>query len=193
MSHRAWGWIHPIKDSPPLSDVKAAYVPGQTTSLRSVLDFEIEIRTNCNLEVEEVLEALMVLDAVDADVIDVQEGRLDTIEHMIICTGRSRAHLQRIAQVIVRALKRRKLVHAPGATGADGEDDDDDWIAVDCGNIMVHMLTADTRQHLGLEELWRNPEVSRVFFCSSPLICFLMRRIFRVPGTSGRDARTWLK
>ncbi len=44
-----------------------------------------------------------------------------------------------------------------GATGAEGYDCDD-WIVVDMGNLMVHLVDAPTRAALQLEEHWRDPE-----------------------------------
>ena len=47
---------------------------------------------------------------------------------MVFCTGRSGAHLRSLADVLVRALKARRLeATAPGATGAEGAECDD-WM-----------------------------------------------------------------
>ena len=49
-------------------------------------------------------------------------------------------------------LKSRAL-QVPGATGAEGERDDD-WLLVDCGTLVVHLMLPATRLHLDLEGHW---------------------------------------
>jgi ribosomal silencing factor RsfS len=44
-------------------------------------------------------------------------------------------------------LKRRKLTGAPGITGAEGYDCDD-WMIVDCWNLIVHVMEANYRKVL---------------------------------------------
>ncbi len=52
-----------------------------------------------------------------------------------------------------KKLKHRKLVNAMGITGAEGIDCDD-WMLVDCDNLIVHFMTAEARQELDLETHW---------------------------------------
>mmetsp|Transcript_13636 Transcript_13636/g.32283 ORF Transcript_13636/g.32283 Transcript_13636/m.32283 type:complete len:136 (-) Transcript_13636:251-658(-) len=87
-------------------------------------------------------------------------SRLAALDGMIVCTGRSSAHLRRLSTVIVRALKKRKLrSRAPGATGAEGEGD---WVVVDCGNWLVHAMDAHSRKCIRLEEHWKRPETCQM-------------------------------
>jgi len=73
----------------------------------------------------EVEEALAAEGGLDVTTVAVQAGRLETVTHMVFATGRSAAHLRRLADVIVRALKDRELTEAVGYTGAEGYDCDD--------------------------------------------------------------------
>lgn len=50
-------------------------------------------------------------------------------------------------------MKKRKLVKAAGITGAEGYDCDD-WMLVDCDNLMVHFMSHECRQELDLENYW---------------------------------------
>jgi Ribosomal silencing factor during starvation len=53
--------------------------------------------------------------------------------------------LQRLSDILTYALKKRKLYMAPGITGAEGYDCDD-WMIVDCWNLIVHVFEAGYRQ-----------------------------------------------
>ena len=52
---------------------------------------------------------------------------------------------QRLSDIISYTLKKRQLHQAPGITGAEGYDCDD-WMIVDCWNLIVHVFEADYRK-----------------------------------------------
>lgn len=60
-----------------------------------------------------------------------------------------------LASLFLTQLKKRKLKEAPGITGAEGYDCED-WMLVDCGNLMVHFMTKEARAELDLEGYWSN-------------------------------------
>jgi ribosome silencing factor RsfS/YbeB/iojap len=107
------------------------------------------------------MAALEAMDAHDIKKIPIPDRRLDNIEFMIICTGRNAPHMRRMATAIVRALKVRLLRNTIGFTGAEGYDCDD-WILVDCGNMLVHFMDAHTRKSIRLEAHWADPDRTMV-------------------------------
>eukprot|EP01035_Chromulina_nebulosa_P018915 gene18915-24719_t len=78
---------------------------------------------------------------------------LDTLNTMIIATGNSTRHLEKMSDALVKALKARNLRRAPGMFGPEGEKDDD-WLYIDCYNIAVHLMLSDIRKILNLEDHW---------------------------------------
>lgn len=56
---------------------------------------------------------------------------------------------------------RKRGLHKMGVVGAkkgcEGRDCDD-WIVVDCQNIIVHLQDEFTRKHIALEKIWSGPE-----------------------------------
>lgn len=56
-------------------------------------------------------------------------------------------------------LKSRSL-QVPGATGAEGERDDD-WLLIDCGTLVVHLMLPATRLGLDLEGHWAKGRAER--------------------------------
>ncbi|KAG5191397.1 hypothetical protein JKP88DRAFT_204889 [Tribonema minus] len=115
---------------------------------------DIDVKPKVPLTVGEVVTALENNGGTDIRVVHLA-GKSDLADAMIFCTGRSMRHMQRLSDVITYALKRRKLSHAPGITGAEGYDCDD-WMIVDCWNLIVHVFEAKYRKELNLEARWEN-------------------------------------
>lgn len=70
-------------------------------------------------------------------------------DFMIVCSGNSNRHVKSIAQNVVIEC-RAEGVEALGVEGNDiGE-----WSLVDLGDIIVHVMTDETRDKYQLEQLW---------------------------------------
>ncbi len=58
---------------------------------------------------------------IDVKILPIQ-GHFDNVSHFLICSGDSERHLQTLADVLVRAVRERKLIQAPSFKfGAEGE------------------------------------------------------------------------
>lgn len=81
-------------------------------------------------------------------VLDVR-NKTSFTDYMVVVTGTSNRHLQSLCDYV--ALKVREHGINPlgieGGTGAD-------WILVDLGDVIVHAMTAQAREHYQLEKLW---------------------------------------
>jgi len=71
----------------------------------------------------------------------------------IIATALSNTHLKKLVGDITFSLKQRKIYtsHVPNET-----DFESGWVALDYGEIIVHVFTAEKRSFYRLEELWSN-------------------------------------
>jgi len=95
--------------------------------------------------------ALEDIKARDIMVLDVR--RITSIyDSMIIASAESNRQVKALAHHV-----RDKLKEA-GATiiGVEGEETGD-WVLVDCGDIVVHVMQPAVRAYYNLEELWQNP------------------------------------
>lgn len=131
--------------------------------IKKAAKVEIPVIPRKLLSEAEVVQAMESLGGMDIKVISVVgKGNLDT-EAMVFISGRSGGHLRRMADTLVYALKKRKIGEreAPGVTGAEGYDCDD-WMIVDCGNLIVHLMDPLQRKALDLETHWSSDNWQQV-------------------------------
>jgi len=95
-----------------------------------------------------VLDALDSLKSEDIRVLDVRRQASFT-DYMIFASGNSRRHVNAIAEAVVEAAKSR------GTTplGVEGEDAGE-WVLVDLGDVVIHVMQPDVRRFYDLEKLW---------------------------------------
>jgi len=94
------------------------------------------------------LGALAELKAVQVELLDVRNVASFT-DYMIFASGTSRRHVSAIAESIVEAA--RAAGQAP--VGVEGEDVGE-WVLIDLGDVVVHVMLPDVRLYYELEKLW---------------------------------------
>lgn len=100
-----------------------------------------------------VLEELDNLKAIQVSPLDVKEMTCIT-DHMVIASGTSTRHVLSIAENLRKALK------AKGVQGTCEGDKDGDWMLVDLGDVVVHIMHPRTRDFYNLEKLWSAADAS---------------------------------
>jgi ribosome-associated protein len=84
----------------------------------------------------------------DIKTIDVQ-GKTSVADFMVIASGTSERHVNFLADHVVEAVKKKKFK----PLGIEGESVGD-WVLVDLGDIIVHVMLPQTRAFYQLEKLW---------------------------------------
>ncbi len=97
---------------------------------------------------QRVLDALEELKAHDVREIDVH-GRTSIADLLIIASGTSTRHVKSIADEVVKFAKRAGML----PLGVEGEAEAE-WVLVDLGDIIVHVMLPRIREFYGLERLW---------------------------------------
>ncbi len=95
-----------------------------------------------------VMEALEDLKAEDITVLDVK-GKTTVTDWIYIATGSSSRHVKSIANSVVVAAKQANK--AP--LGLEGESEGE-WVLVDLGDVIVHVMQRQVREFYDLESLW---------------------------------------
>jgi ribosome silencing factor RsfS/YbeB/iojap len=95
-----------------------------------------------------VLDALDDLKAKDVTEIDVR-GKSGVTDLLVIASGTSSRHVKSIADEVVKQAK-----HAGNPPiGVEGQREAE-WVLVDLGDVIVHLMLPRTREFYGLERLW---------------------------------------
>lgn len=76
-------------------------------------------------------------------------GKSSLADYMIVASGRSARHLLTLAEHIAEKL--RAIGYA--FVSVDGKDSED-WMIVDAGDVIVHLMRPDARQVYNLEKMW---------------------------------------
>ena len=78
-------------------------------------------------------------------------GKTLIADYFIVCSGTSDVHIRSVADKIQDALRAEgeRALRVEGYREAT-------WVLLDYGDIVVHIMREETRQHYGLEAFWQN-------------------------------------
>ena len=100
---------------------------------------------DANFQALDALESLKAQNIVTLDVTELS----DVMDMLIIATGTSNRHVKSLANNVVDELKKQGL-RPIGVEGVESAD----WVLVDYGTVVVHIMLPQTRQFYDLEKLW---------------------------------------
>ncbi len=98
-----------------------------------------------------VLDALDDLKANNVVALDVS-GLTDVMDYLVVASGTSNRHVKALAENV--SMEAKQAGGRPlGVEGQDGAE----WILVDFGDVVVHVMLPATRDFYDLERLWSAP------------------------------------
>ncbi|MDX1506075.1 MAG: ribosome silencing factor [Spongiibacter sp.] len=95
------------------------------------------------------IEALDDLKGRDIVTLDVR-GVSGVTDYMVVCSGTSNRHVKSLAQNVW--VEAKKAGYTP--LGMEGEQSAD-WVLVDFGDVVVHVMLPEARLFYDLERLWQ--------------------------------------
>ncbi|MBV1786719.1 ribosome silencing factor [Marinobacterium sp. D7] len=95
--------------------------------------------------VENALDDMKARDVVKLDV----TGKSSVTDYMLVASGTSKRHVMSVAQEVIDKVKEAGL----RPVGVEGENVGD-WVLVDLGDVIVHVMMPDARSFYDIERLW---------------------------------------
>lgn len=99
---------------------------------------------------ELVLDAARDLKAVDVVALEVSD-MTDITDTMVVAGGTSNRHVKAIVDNVLAALKDA----GKEVLGVEGRDVGE-WVLLDLGDVVLHVMRAEARRFYDLERLWEN-------------------------------------
>nr|WP_136252487.1 ribosome silencing factor [Ningiella ruwaisensis] len=96
-----------------------------------------------------VIDKIEDMKARDVIVIDVT-GKSTVTDTLVICSGNSKRHVSSIAENLITEAKHAG--HPP--LSVEGKDVGE-WVLVDLGDVVAHVMQDETRDFYQLEKLWQ--------------------------------------
>lgn len=90
--------------------------------------------------------------AVNPVLLDLQ-GKTVLFDYSLICSGTSNVHIRAIADAVLERAEEIDL-NKPRTTGEESAE----WVLLDFGDVVVHILNEDSRQRYQLEKFWSTPQ-----------------------------------
>ena len=94
------------------------------------------------------VSALEDLKGIDIVILDIAD-KSSIADNMLVATGSSQRHVSSLGSEVRKQFK--DAGHLP--LGVEG-DNRSDWVLVDLGDVIVHVMTPEMRDFYALEKLW---------------------------------------
>jgi ribosome-associated protein len=96
-------------------------------------------------QVHAAMEEIKARDVTEIDV----RGKTSVTDYMVVASGTSTRHVKSIADEVVRFAKKTGVM----PLGVEGEREAE-WVLVDLGDVVVHVMLPRVREFYALERLW---------------------------------------
>ena len=97
------------------------------------------------VQVRAAIEEMKARDSIEIDV----RGKTSIADFMVVASGTSTRHVKSIADEVVKYAKKTGVM----PLGVEGEREAE-WVLVDLGDVIVHVMLPRVREFYALERLW---------------------------------------
>ena len=139
----------------PLSEQAIDYYCNVDDGIKSSSNNTLEVKdmaknTSSNDTVKTICELLAAKQATDIKIVDIN-GISDIADYFIICSARSVPQVKAIFEHLEQQMEKQERFAIRKEGYTEGR-----WIAVDYGDVIVHIFHKDTREIYALDTLWNN-------------------------------------
>ena len=126
-------------------------MPGRAAPKRRALDSQAEALLAAHTALEKQAEAVVVMDV---------RGLSSVTDFFVVCTASSTRQLAALKDAIEAILAQQGCAvwHTEGTASAPASSGpfthEPQWVLMDCGDIVVHLLDQHARAFYRLEDLW---------------------------------------
>ena len=103
---------------------------------------------NISKNIDSIIDILKENKAIDILKIDVKK-LTSAVDFMVIASGTSSRHIRGLSEIAMAEAKKNNL-SSIGVEGRDGSD----WILIDFGDFLVHLMLPKVREFYNIEKLW---------------------------------------
>tara|TARA_B100000073_G_scaffold46414_1_gene34367 strand:+ start:893 stop:1246 length:354 start_codon:yes stop_codon:yes gene_type:complete len=103
---------------------------------------------NISKNIDPIIDILKENKAIDILKIDVKK-LTSTVDFMVIASGTSSRHIRGLSEIAMAEAKKNNLFSI-GVEGQEGSD----WILIDFGDFLVHLMLPKVREFYNIEKLW---------------------------------------
>ena len=107
-------------------------------------------KSKLNETVKSICTALSSKQALDIKIVDIQ-GASDIADYFVICSGRSAPQVKALFEHLEEEMEKQGKFALRKEGQTEGR-----WIALDYGDVIVHIFHKDTRELYALDTLWNN-------------------------------------
>ncbi len=103
-----------------------------------------------NEKVQNICKALSAKSATDIKIVEIK-GVSDLADYFVLCSGRSAPQVKAICDNLEETMEKQEIFALRKEGVREGR-----WIALDYGDVIVHIFHKDTREIYALDTLWNN-------------------------------------
>ena len=105
---------------------------------------------------EHALEIARLLDSHRAeDTVVLNVGKMSSwTYYFVICTVTSQTHMRGLIQYVTEYFRQKKIKAINSLKNANEQG----WVLIDCGDLIIHLMAKEQREFYELEKLWFNSE-----------------------------------
>lgn len=108
--------------------------------------------------IEKIVEGIQEKKGLKITVVDMSELENYVCQYFVICEGKSSTHVEAIADSIKDYVRDEIRVKPYAVDGVINSQ----WIAMDYGEIIVHVFQPEYRQFYKLESLWADAKLTEI-------------------------------